>query len=236
VEPDSHVLEVGPGLGSLTVALAESGAQVLAVERDPSLMPALKEVVGSFAHVRLMVEDAVTADWGSLLDDGSWTMVANLPYNVAVPVVMNALDKDPRIERFLIMVQREVGERLTAAAGQAPYGAVSLRVAYWSEARLIRRVPPSVFWPRPAVESVLVSLVRRATPPVDVDQQALWRVIGVSFSQRRKSMRGALRRLGLDSRQAEAALEACGIVRERRPEELGLVEFACLAERWKGLT
>jgi 16S rRNA (adenine1518-N6/adenine1519-N6)-dimethyltransferase len=229
VGPGDRVVEVGAGLGSLTVALADSKATVVAVELDRALVPALHEVVGDRPEVRVEVADALRADWTALLPDpGPWVMVANLPYNVAVPVIMQALEGDPRIARFLVMVQREVGERLAAAPGDPQYGAVSLKVAYRAQARVLRRVSPSVFWPRPKVESVLVSMVRRP-PPVQVDEEALWRVIREAFAQRRKTMRGALVRLGLEPTEAQKVLGRCGIPPAARPEELGLEAFACLA-------
>lgn len=233
VGPEAGVLEIGAGLGSLTVPLARSGAEVVAVEVDPALVPALQEVVEGFPRVRVVVADAASADWDNVLgeDRRAWVVVANLPYNVAVPVVMRILETAPRIGRMLVMVQREVGERLAAGPGQAAFGAVSLRVAYRAEARVVRRVARTVFWPRPNVDSVLVSLVRRP-PPVRVDEVALWRVLDTAFNQRRKTMRGAMVRLGLDRGEAEAALAACAIDPTTRPERLGLEEFACLATRW----
>jgi 16S rRNA (adenine1518-N6/adenine1519-N6)-dimethyltransferase len=231
--PRSRVLEVGAGLGSLTLALAETGAEVVAVEVDRRLMPPLEEVAGGLERVRLEVADAVRADWGALLPHpGPWTVVANLPYNVAVPVVMGVLEREPRVVRLLVMVQREVGERLTADPGHPQYGAVSVRVAYRAEGSVVRRISRSVFWPQPKVDSVLVSLVRH-NAPVEVDEDALWEVVGVSFGQRRKTMRGALVRLGMDSDQARDALARCGIEPRTRPERLGLPEFACLARRWR---
>jgi len=204
---------------------------VLAVEVDPRLVPALEESVGGIDAVRVMVVDATRADWRSLLgEDPGWIAVANLPYNVAVPVVMKLLEEAPMVDRLLVMVQREVGERLAAPPGHPRYGAVSVRVAYRAEARVIRPVTRSVFWPEPNVDSVLVSIVRRP-PPADVDQAALWRTIEVSFSQRRKSMRGALRRLGLGPAEAEAVLAACGLAPLSRPEQLSLSDFACIADR-----
>jgi len=228
------VVEVGAGLGSLTVALAAAGAEeVVAVELDPRLVPPLEEVAGSLPGVRIEVADAVTADWGEVLGrrPGSWKIVANLPYNVAVPVVMRALLTEPRIERLLVMVQREVGERLAARPGDEQFGAVSLRVAYRATAEVVRRVSRTVFWPQPNVDSVLVSMVRRS-PPVAVDEAALWTVVREAFSQRRKTMRGALVRLGFEPDGAAGVLSACGIEPRARPEELGLEEFACLAEEW----
>jgi 16S rRNA (adenine1518-N6/adenine1519-N6)-dimethyltransferase len=224
-----RVLEIGAGLGSLTQALAETGADVVAVESDPRLVPALQESVGGFSNVRVAVDDATKADWGSLLDGPApWAVVANLPYNVAVPVVMRLLEEEPRVARYLIMVQREVGERLVAAPGDEQYGGVSVRVAYRAEGRLVRRVARSVFWPQPNVDSVLVSLTRRP-PPVSVDEEALWEVVGEAFGQRRKTMRNALVRLGVEATGAPAMLAECGIEPKARPEELGLPAFACLA-------
>lgn len=232
--PGSRVVEVGPGLGSLTVALAEAGATVVAVEVDPGLLPALREAVEGFDRVRIEEADAVRADWGTLLGPGrgTWTLVANLPYNVAVPVVMRVLAEEPRIERALVMIQREVGERLCAGPGEAQYGAVSLRVAYHAGARIVRPVSRSVFWPRPNVDSVLVSLERRP-PPVDADRDALFQVIGEAFAQRRKTMKGALVRLGLGPRDAEGVLRACDVDPRTRPEQLGLESFACVTDRWQ---
>jgi 16S rRNA (adenine1518-N6/adenine1519-N6)-dimethyltransferase len=232
VGPGSHVLEVGAGLGSLTRALADTGAFVLAIELDAALAPALEETVGRLDLVRIEVADAMRADWSSLLDDtGPWTMAANLPYNVAVPVVMRVLEEEPRVERLLIMVQREVGERMAASPGDRQFGALSLHVAYRAEPRILRKVARTVFWPQPNVDSVLVSLVRRR-PPVDVEEAALWTVVDGAFQQRRKTMRGAMMRLGLGAGEAARALAECGIDPRTRPERLGLPEFACLALRW----
>lgn len=231
VRPGDRVLEVGAGLGSLTVALAEAGAEVVAVEVDEALLPPLREVTGGLP-VRVVQADATAVDWGRLLPGGgTWTLVANLPYNVAVPVLLRLLEEEPRVERMLVMVQREVGERLVASPGDEQYGAVSLRVAYRCRGRIVRRVPRTAFWPEPNVESVLVWLERRP-PPVEVDERALWEVVREAFAQRRKTVRNALVRLGFDAREAEEALRACGLSPRCRPEELGLEAFACLASRW----
>ena len=154
-------------------------------------------------------------------------MVANLPYNVAAPVVLRALDEEPRIERMLVMVQREVGERLAAKPGDEQFGAPSLHVAFHAEARVVRRVPPTVFWPRPNVESVLVSIQRHPARPVAHDE--VLRVITEAFRQRRKTMRAALQRLGLGRTEAEALLAACGVEANARPEQLSLETFLALA-------
>ena len=232
VEPGDHVTEVGPGLGSLTVALAEAGAVVVAVEVDPRLIPAVEEASAPWVdHVTLLHADAMTVDWSEALDGaGPWTMVANLPYNVSVPVVLRVLEEEPRISRLLVMVQKEVGERLAARPGEEQFGAVSLRVAYRASARVIRRVARSVFWPQPNVDSVLVLLERRP-PPVDADRERLFELIAVVFGQRRKTMKNALVRFGLSSATAAEVLTRAGVDPSARPEQLGLREFAELVKQ-----
>jgi 16S rRNA (adenine1518-N6/adenine1519-N6)-dimethyltransferase len=229
-----HVVEVGAGFGSLTTALAATGAQVTAVEFDRVLMPALMEVTAGLENVTVVQGDAMKLDWRELTGEGEWTLCANLPYNIATPLVMDLLSDVPAIRRFIVMVQRETGERLAAQAGEERYGAVSVRVRYAASARLIRSVPAEVFWPRPTIESVVVRLDRLASPPVDVDRAALWRVIEVSFAERRKTMRNALRRLGLDVETADHVLSESGVGPSQRPEELALGAFARIAERIPG--
>ena len=166
------VVEVGAGLGSLTLALVEAGARVTAVEVDRHLVPVLRSQV-ELRGVRVVEADALTLDWAALLGAGEsdgagvagaepWALVANLPYNVAVPLVVRVLEGAPQVSSLLVMVQREVGERLAAGAGDEAYGAVSVKVAYWATASVVGRVSASVFIPRPRVESVLVRLDRRA--------------------------------------------------------------------------
>ena len=229
VAEGDRVLEIGPGFGSLTVALAGAGAHVLAVEIDRALVPALREVLAQYSLVRLEVGDALKMDWEDALPAGEWTMVSNLPYNVAVPLLVDMLDRGPRITGYLVMVQREVGERLTARPGEDAYGAASVRVAYRARAELVRRIPADVFWPRPKVESVTVRLTPRL-PPVDADPAALFRVIDEGFAERRKTMGNALRRLGLDARSAARVLSDSGVEPGVRAERLGLPEFARIAQ------
>ena len=160
-----HVVEVGAGMGSLTLALAETGARVVAVEVDDHLVPVLEEIVADRANVRVVHGDAMQLDWGSLLAGAPrWTLVANLPYNIATPLVADLLDEVPAIDHMLVMVQREVAERLAANPGSSAYGAVSVKTAYWATARLAGTVPASVFVPRPNVESALVDIVRHDPP------------------------------------------------------------------------
>ena len=233
VGPGDRVVEVGAGLGSLTLALAETGASVTAVEVDPRLVPLLRSVVEP-ASVRVVEGDALRLDWDSLLGDPvlgdpvlgePWVLVANLPYNVATPLIADLLDGVPAIGRMLVMVQREVAERLAARPADDAYGAVSVKVAYWATASVVGRVPAAVFLPPPKVESALVEVRRRAVPAVDdVDRQWLFTLVGAGFGHRRKMLRGSL--AGLVGPEAFAC---AGVRPEARAEELDVVAWGKLA-------
>lgn len=229
VAPGDDVLEIGPGIGSLTVALLEVGGRVTAVELDRHVVPALLDTVGTDA-ITLVTGDAMTLDLDAVLGagDGPWRVVSNLPYNVATPIVMRLLEDAPRVTSMLVMVQREVGERLAAGPGTKAYGAVSVKVGYFAAARVVGIVPPSVFIPAPRVESALVALVRHAAPPVSVPSTArLFALVRAGFGQRRKMLRGALRaELGDD---AIPMLTAAGIDPSARAETLRLDDWARLA-------
>jgi 16S rRNA (adenine1518-N6/adenine1519-N6)-dimethyltransferase len=224
-----RVVEVGAGLGSLTVALAATGAEVLAVEFDRGVAAALREVAASLPNVRVLEADALRVRWDRELEGGPWKMVSNLPYNVAVPILFGLLEQAPRVLDYVVMVQREVGERLAAWPTKQAYGAVSARLAYQAHVSVLRRVAPSVFWPEPQVESVLLRITPRE-PPVPTPRDRLFPVVDEGFAQRRKTMRNALVRLGLSPGDAVRALEGCGLDPRVRAESLGLPEFACLAE------
>jgi 16S rRNA (adenine1518-N6/adenine1519-N6)-dimethyltransferase len=232
VGPADRVIEVGPGLGSLTTALEETGAAVTAVEVDKRLLPVLEAVVGP--RVRLVHGDAMTLDWRQLLGaDPGWVMVANLPYNIATPLVADLLDGVPAIERMTIMVQREVGERLVAGPGNPQYGAVSVKVAYWAEASIVGYVPPTVFVPRPKVDSALVSIRRRPAPAIDpatVDAGTLFGLVKAGFGTRRKMLRRAL--LGIVPPEA---FEAAAVKPDSRAENLDLYAWGRLAAAAKAV-
>ena len=225
VAPGDRVVEIGAGLGSLTLALAETGASVTAVEVDSRLLPALRSVVQP-AGVAVVEGDALRLDWPALLGAGPWALVANLPYNVATPLIADLLDGVPAIARMLVMVQREVGERLAAAPGDDAYGAVSVKVAYWANAKVVGRVPATVFHPVPNVESALVRIDRRPAPAVgaDVDREWLFRLVRNGFGQRRKMLRRSLAAVV----PAEAFV-AAGIRPEARAEELAVEDWGRLA-------
>jgi 16S rRNA (adenine1518-N6/adenine1519-N6)-dimethyltransferase len=227
IGPGDRVVEVGPGVGSLTLALAETGAAVTAVEIDRHLIPVLDSVLAD-TEVRVVNADALTTDWSSLLGtDPGWIMVANLPYNVATPLIADLLDKVPTIDRMLVMVQREVGERLIARPGDSGYGAVSVKISYWAEASIAGRVSPEVFLPRPKVESALVSIRRRPQPAVDpgvVEAAELFGLVRAGFATRRKMLRNTL------SGMVDAAgFERAGISPESRAEELDVLAWGRLA-------
>lgn len=228
LEPGDRVLEIGPGLGSLTLALADAGASVHAVELDQHVLAALESVVADRERVSIEHGDALTYDYAGRLAGDGWMCVSNLPYNVATPVVMRLLEDAPNVSRLLVMVQREVGERLAAPPGTRSCGAVSVKVAYYARARVVGTVPPTVFVPRPRVESALVRLDRRAAPPVSVPStELLFDLVRAGFSTRRKMLRRALRSM-LGAR-TEAMLEAAGIAPSERAESLGLEAWAALA-------
>jgi 16S rRNA (adenine1518-N6/adenine1519-N6)-dimethyltransferase len=220
-----RVVEIGAGLGSLSLALAETGAAVTAIEVDSRLVPALRSVVEPVG-VAVVEGDALRLDWQALLGAERWVLVANLPYNVATPLVADLLDGVPAIRRMLVMVQREVGERLAAGPGDDAYGAVSVKVAYWATAKVVGRVPPTVFHPVPKVESALVRIDRRPEPAVGpgVDPVWLFRLVRAGFGQRRKMLRRSLAALV----EPDAFL-AAGLRPESRAEELSVEEWGRLA-------
>ena len=225
VGPGDLVVEIGAGLGSLTLALVETGAEVIAIEVDRYLIEPLRAVVephGVVVHHR----DALDADFSAITGGRRAVVVANLPYNVATPLVLRILESQPTIERLLVMIQREVGERMAAGAGDEAYGAVSLRVQYFADAAVVGRVSPNVFVPRPKVDSALVSIVRRDAVRIDpnvVGEAELFAVIRTAFGQRRKMLRRSLA-----DWTTEGVFERAGVEPTRRPEELTLEEFARL--------
>ncbi|CAN5447016.1 16S rRNA (adenine(1518)-N(6)/adenine(1519)-N(6))-dimethyltransferaseRsmA [soil metagenome] len=225
VGPGSNVVEIGAGLGSLTLALAETGASVTAVELDRYIVPVLRDVVAEHP-VRVVEGDAMRLDWSELLaGHDSWVLVANLPYNVATPLVLDLLAGVPAIERMLVMVQLEAGERLAAEPGSGIYGIPSVKVALRATARIVGKVGPDVFLPRPRVESALVEVVRRAELATTADPDRLVALVETGFGQRRKMLRRSLAAL-----VSPEAFAAAGVSPEDRPERLSVEDWGRLTE------
>jgi 16S rRNA (adenine1518-N6/adenine1519-N6)-dimethyltransferase len=233
LDPADVVLEVGPGLGSLTLALLDAAAAVVAVEVDPALAAALTATVaerrpGAAGRLRVLARDALTL---TALDDPQPTaLVANLPYNVAVPVLLTALERFPTLRHGLVMVQAEVAERLAAGPGEPAYGVPSVKAAWWASVRRAGGVPRAVFWPVPNVDSGLVAFERREPPASTAGRQAVFRCVDAAFAQRRKTLRAALAGLAGSPGAAERALRRAGIDPRTRGEQLGVEQFALLAD------
>jgi 16S rRNA (adenine1518-N6/adenine1519-N6)-dimethyltransferase len=228
VGPGDRVLEIGAGLGSLTLALADAagdvGVDVVAVEVDRGVVAVLRRLVADRSNVTVVEADATTLDWHALLaGHDRWTLVANLPYNVATPLVCDLLDDVAEITSMLVMVQREVADRFAAAPGSKQYGAVSVKVAYWGAASVVGSVPASVFVPRPNVESALVRIDRR--PPPVTDRTTLFELVRTAFGQRRKMLRRSL--AGVVEPEQFALAE---VSPEARPEQLDLASWVRLTD------
>jgi len=234
LSPGDVVLEVGPGLGSLTLALLEAGAgQVVAVEIDRALAAGLPRTIASRAphladRLAVVAGDALHVAADDLPASPS-ALVANLPYNVAVPVLLHLLAALPSLGRGLVMVQAEVAERMCAGPGSRVYGTPSVKLAWFAAARPAGPVPRTVFWPVPNVDSRLVAFTRRDPPPTAASREQVFAVIDAAFSQRRKTLRAALSGWAGSAREAERLLRAAGIDPGARGESLGVGEFARLA-------
>ena len=233
VGPEDDVVEVGPGLGSLTLALLPVVRHVTAVEVDPRLAGALEGTVrrlqpGNADKLRVVAADALTLT--SLPKPQPTALVANLPYNISVPVVLSFLQHFPSIQRVLVMVQLEVAERLAARPGSKIYGVPSLKAAWYTDVELAGKVGRNVFWPAPNVDSGLVSMVRRDPPETTASREEVFRCIDAAFLQRRKALRGALASWAGSPDRAEAALRAAGIDPRTRGEQLDITAFARIAE------
>jgi 16S rRNA (adenine1518-N6/adenine1519-N6)-dimethyltransferase len=226
--PQDTVLEVGPGLGSLTLGLLEAGHPVTAVEIDPILAAELPRTVDarlSGAPLTVVVGDALRV----AVPDAPTALVANLPYNVAVPVVLHLLETVPSLQRGLVLVQAEVAERLAAAPGSKIYGVPSVKAAWYAATSRAGSVGRTVFWPAPNVDSGLVRLVRRPPPVTSASRAEVFALVDAAFAQRRKTLRAALAGWAGSAAAAESALRAAGIDPSARGETLDVTAFANLA-------
>lgn len=228
--PGDRVLEIGPGIGTLTQGLAEAGASVTAVELDKKLPAVLAETLSGYDRVRIVGGDILKTDIPALMGEEPFKVVANLPYYITTPILLTLLERRLPITRIVTMVQREVAERMIALPGGRDYSALSVAVQYYTEPRLAIEVSPRCFLPPPAVESAVMDCVVRKTPPVAVeDEKHFFHVVRAAFGQRRKTIGNALKSLGLPRDILQGALSKAGIDPLRRGETLSLSEFAALA-------
>jgi 16S rRNA (adenine1518-N6/adenine1519-N6)-dimethyltransferase len=229
LDGSERVLEIGAGVGSLTVALAGTAADVIALEIDRDLIAVLEETLAGHDNVEIVHADALAADLGAF---GATRLVANLPYNIATPLVMKVLAEAPDVAELTVMTQREVGERLAAPPGSKAYGQASVVVAYYAGARVAARVSRRAFYPVPRVDSVIARIIRRGdTVPVDLDD--LRPVVRAAFSQRRKTLRNALGGVAGSVEAAEDALRRAGLDPRGRAEVVDLEGFAAVARALK---
>ena len=233
LEAADVVVEVGPGLGSLTLALLGAVSRVVAIEVDPLLARALPATVERFAPAyadRLEVVEADALRVGELPGPAPTALVANLPYNVSVPVLLHLLALLPSLRKGLVMVQSEVADRLAAAPGSRTYGVPSVKAAWYADVRRAGAIGRNVFWPAPNVDSGLVAWERREPPAVSVTREEVFAVVDAAFAQRRKTLRSTLKNLAGSAEAAEAALAYAGISPMARGESLGVEDFARVAE------
>ena len=224
VNERDNIIEIGPGLGSLTLALNEYNPRIVAVEYDSGMATALQDVVAGYQNVSVIQADAMRVDWNELVGDSTWVLVANLPYNIATPLICDLLDEVPNIARMVVLVQDEAADRFVAPPGSKQYGAVSIKVAHYAIAKKIAHVPRTVFLPQPNVESALVE-IRRREAVCDISTDAMFSLVKTAFGQRRKMLRRSLSSMVSSEQFAEA-----GIAPDRRPETVTLDEWYTLTK------
>jgi 16S rRNA (adenine1518-N6/adenine1519-N6)-dimethyltransferase len=223
------VLEVGPGIGTLTQGLAESGASVVAVELDKRLLPVLDTTLEGYDNVRIVNGDILQVDIMQTVGVDEFKVCANLPYYITTPIIFALLEKRLPMERLVAMVQKEVAERMAAKPGGKDYGALSVAIQYYTEPEIAFIVPPSSFIPAPSVDSAVIVCKRREKPPVEVCDEALFfRVVKAAFSLRRKMLNNSLKNMGIKGEQVAKWLELAGVDGKRRAETLSLEDFAAL--------
>ncbi len=227
--PEDTVLEVGPGIGTLTQGLAESGADVVAVELDKRLLPVLDVTLEGYDNVRIVNGDILQVDIMEQVQKPDFKCCANLPYYITTPIIFAILEKRLPMERLVVMVQKEVAERMAAKPGSKDYGALSVAIQYFTEPEIAFIVPPSSFIPAPSVDSAVIVCKRRSTPPVEVcDENLFFRVVKAAFSLRRKMLSNSLKNMGIKGEQVNKWLELAGVDGKRRAETLSLEDFAAL--------
>ena len=230
------VLEVGPGIGTLTQGLAQSGADVTAIELDRRLLEVLDTTLASYDNVHIIHGDVLKLDVPTIMNHKPFKVVANLPYYITTPIIMSLLESKLPIERLVVMVQKEVALRMVAKPGTKDYGALSVAVQYYTEPDIVLDVPPKSFLPAPAVTSSVIRCVLRDKPPVDViDEKLFFRVVKAGFAQRRKTFSNTMKTTGLTRDRIEELLVKANIDGQRRGETFTLQEFADVANAWAAL-
>ena len=241
ITKEDFVLEIGPGIGTMTQYLACAAREVVAVEIDKALIPILEDTLQEYSNVTVLNEDILRVDIKKLADEHNngkpIKVVANLPYYITTPIIMGLFEGDVPIESITVMVQKEVADRMQVGPGTKEYGALSLAVQYYAEPYIVANVPPNCFMPRPKVGSAVIRLTRHAEPPVEVaDTKLMFRIIRASFNQRRKTLANGLNNspeLSFGKEEIQRAIKACGFPEGIRGEALTLEEFAALTNEFK---
>ena len=238
ITKDDCVLEIGPGIGTMTQYLAESAGQVVAVEIDKNLLPILDETLAEYDNVTIINDDILKVDINKIVEERNGgrpiKVVANLPYYITTPIIMGLFEKHVPLLSVTVMVQKEVADRMQVGPGTKDYGALSLAVQYYAEPYIVANVPPNCFMPRPNVGSAVIRLTRHQNPPVQAkDEKLMFRIIRASFNQRRKTLANGLKNsqeLQFTKEQVEQAITECGLPLNIRGEALTLEQFAALAD------
>ena len=239
VTKEDMVLEIGPGIGTMTQRLAEAAGRVVAVEIDTNLIPILQDTLSDFENITIINEDILKVDINKLAEEYNGgrpiKVVANLPYYITTPIIMGLFESGVPIDNITVMVQKEVADRMQVGPGSKDYGALSLAVQYYAEPYIVANVPPNCFIPRPKVGSAVIRLTRHAKPPVEVkDRELMFQLIRASFNQRRKTLQNGLNNspeLSFTKEEIAAAIEALGLPAAVRGEALTLSQFAALADQ-----
>lgn len=241
ITKEDFVLEIGPGIGTMTQYLACAAREVVAVEIDKALIPILEDTLQDYSNVTVLNEDILKVDIKKLADEHNngkpIKVVANLPYYITTPIIMGLFEGDVPIESITVMVQKEVADRMQVGPGTKEYGALSLAVQYYAEPYIVANVPPNCFMPRPKVGSAVIRLTKHAEPQVEVfDTKLMFRIIRASFNQRRKTLANGLNNspeLSFGKEEIQRAIKACGFPEGIRGEALTLEEFAALTNEFK---
>lgn len=231
VGPEDLVIEIGPGVGTLTAQLLKIAKRVVAIELDDTLIPILTEELGEYPNFSLIHNDALKVNFDEVIgNEQSVKLVANLPYYVTTPIIVKLLKEKHKFKSLTIMIQKEVAERMNAEPGNKDYGALTLLVQYYCNTKIVRKVPPACFIPRPKVDSIVIRLDKLDEPKVKVDNEKLFfDIIRSSFNMRRKTLWNGVKSIGPAKEKLEAAFEKAGVDPKRRGETLSIQEFATLS-------